>query len=370
MKFMEELSLFKEKICVYPFGRSFVPVLNHIEMMNRAIEITALVSPKGWGLVGNTYDNGRLHVASDFKNIPSDIDILLIPGFEQFPFFEDKAVERILEVVSQFKRVISYHKFSKKNEELLRMTLHNNFCLYETFPDTTGFKIEPTYASERILPINTPILAIAEMLDGTDAFEVGLALRAEFTNMGYKVVQIGSRPYCDVVGGNQIPNFMRYTTLSEVEKVFQFNRYVKYLSEKEDPDLIILNVPDAIQSYDEKHTVGFGILPYLIFKAVRVDFLIVCSIFYQDSPEIFEIINQACTYKFDTSVGLFHMSGLRFDIEKMERSKILYGEYLDSDTVDKYIEKSREKYKIPIMNLKNNANISAACELVIESLSK
>lgn len=36
------------------------------------------------------------------------------------------------------------------------------------------------------------------------------------------------------------------------------------------------------------------------------------------------------------------MSGLRFDIEKMERSKILYGEYLDSDTVDKYIEKVKK----------------------------
>jgi len=203
------------------------------------------------------------------------------------------------------------------------------------------------------------------MWENVDKFYISLALRDIFLKHGYKVSQIGSRSYCEMMGFHSFPRFMLNPKIDEVKKVILFNRFIKNIYEIEKSDIIIISIPGAVQSYNSIYTNKFGILHYLISKAIIIDFLIMCTFYENDGVDFFNLISKSCIYKFGCPVDFFHMSNNRtyLVMDKMENN------YLPRTKVDEILEKYYNKSSFFIANVLSKSGINKLYEQIINKLT-
>ena len=326
-----------KNMVIFPYNLDFEFVLKYSHMLNPEYAIKYLVSPHGWKLCGNRVAYRKdgeaiqyLQVQSNFNEMPQDVDTLLIPSFKSNSQYEKIVLEKTVSILSQLQTVICCNQFNKEFLGFLQNKCQQAECNFINWitpqsPTEFSFYNEKKYDNDfdflsydesksSLLPINTPIIAIAGMGENTDKFEVSLSLRKQLSETGYQVSQIGSRNYCELLGFHSFPSFMLNEKIDERLKIVLFNRYMKQIEEIERPDLLIITIPGAIQNFSQDITQGFGLLPYMVCQAVLVDYFILCSYFVEkNSDRFFNTLQEMCKYKFNCGVDCFHMSKNQID---------------------------------------------------------
>lgn len=348
-------------VCVYPYGSEFEPVLKHSILIDESYEINGLISPRGWGLSGKEITIKQksgskvLTVLSSFADIRVEFNTIIVPDFDISDQFTETVLRNIIEKVSTIRFLLWFPQLNLEQERRLNEACHNANCFLgyyskQSWTDDTLFCME-NQDTEELEECTVPTIAISGSWENTDKFEISLSLRDSFLNMGYRVSQIGSRNYCELLGFHSFPIFMLNPGLDVVKKVILFNRYIKRLIDIENPDLLIVTIPGAISSYDSKFTNGFGILPFLIFKAMTVDFH-VSTVFYENiTNEYIHLISDSCKYKFDSPVDCFHMTNMFINASESYERKEIVTEKVSRKMVDDLLMCNNEKPVIPVMNL-------------------
>ena len=307
----------RKNLCVYPYGEDFAAVLRQGRLLRPHIEVSRLVSPAGWGLVGESIPfcrDGAVKNLTVTSSLGPDLEgsTVFVPPFPDITGLEEKIVDNIIGQASQISSVILSAKLHPESLQRLAQV-----CAVEDLntagPDEMAM-LDPEARALR--EIGTPVIAVCGLWESMDKFEVSLILRQKFLDAGYAVSQIGSRNYSEMFGFHSFPRFMFDPSLGETAKVFMFNQYIQRIEEQEAPDVIIMGIPGETHSFSDKVPGRFGILPFIASKAVLIDCLLYCTCYNLIDSEFLETVSQSCFYRLGCEIDAFHVSGAMMDLEQ------------------------------------------------------
>ena len=364
------------KICIYPYSEEVQLVLRHGALLSSTWKVAALVSPRSWGFVGQEIPCGSetLTVEPSLDHMPDDIDYILIPEF--FGNLIDSSVvkrmlSRIVPVLGRLRGVMLSAVLDDENYEMLKNSC-NGICEFIDL-NLISSDLDPVQQVEKrkgILEIDVPVVSIMGMWDSTDKFEVSLALREKFIGNGYKVTQIGSRNYCEIMGFHSFPRFMLDPTEGEEDKIYRFNRYLKHLVEEESPDVLIITVPGGTQQLNNQFPNRFGILPFLVSKAVAFDALILCTLYEPNAGELFELISTSFKYKYGCEADAFHMSNTVFDAASISEKEAIRLNHIARSDVEKAVNENYAGLAAPMVDIYSAGGAEKLYNTIVDKLTE
>jgi peptide maturation system protein (TIGR04066 family) len=354
-----------EKIIVYPYNdEQFLPVLRH-PVFFKDFHISYLVSPKGWG---NRNVNGSLNITCDFDSALEYCHTVLISESGALLDFENSIMPKIMHSIEQGKNIICTMPLHNESFKLIHGHCESHGVYFKYFNYPEEYKVREIYERGKFLyDISTPVIFVFGLGERTNKFEIQLSLRENIMNMGYKVSQIGTRGYCELLGFHSMPCFMFDNSVSETDRIVLFNHYVKNVEMKESPDVIIIGVPGAIMALNNSIINEFGILAYEMCLAVTPDSSVL-SCYYEDYNEeyFFEYVKMF-KYKFGCQLDCFNLSNIKIDWQSSRLENKMNCLSLDS----KFIDEKKKKYKsirTPVFNVLNYADAKNMAELIIKKL--
>jgi len=200
----------------------------------------------------------------------------------------------------------------------------------------------------KLMPIDAPIISVFSIGDYCGQSQTEYSIRKYFLDKGYKVMQICSHEHGHLIGCLPLPDFLYDITIAVADKILMFNRFIHRHSKNENPDVIILGVPQPIMKYNDFILNGFGILPFIVQHAVQSDIGIV-SLYYNEqyTYEYLENFANLCKYRFGVSAEFFSVSNCSISrgIDRVDELEYLY---LTSDFVDNKLKKNSENNRFTI----------------------
>ncbi|MCL2717956.1 MAG: hypothetical protein FWE14_04165 [Lachnospiraceae bacterium] len=208
---------------------------------------------------------------------------------------------------------------------------------------------------KKIYTPSKPIIFVGEMTEGLDAFEIVLGMTDFFRKEGYKTVTLTEKPYHSLLNINSIPDFIRHHDMDENNKVYAFNQLVKQLEEKENPNIIIVQLPGALMRFNDKLTAGFGIIPYLISLAVQAECMVVSTFYDTMNPAFYETLSERFEHQLGVGINALCISNVFIDVpDSMENNSFSYLR-VEQEKVDKEVFELNQNSEIP--NLKICVNV-------------
>ncbi len=373
----------KEMTMLYPYNIEFAPILRHKTLLNY-FDIRTIVSPNGWGLCGNDAgfadegDNIGIIVKDNFIKELEHCETVIICDFVINEDFKQVVINNMFFAIKMNKNVICTLELSKEVIQNLENESKKKGVYFKYF-NTIRDEIENTiinnseinYESiiEKVYDVKIPTIFVGGITEKTNKFEIQLSLREILLQRGFKVSQIGTRAYSELLGFHSFPSFMYLNRMSESQKIVSFNRFVKGIESKEDPDIFIIGIPGSLMPFNNVLTNKFGILGYEIAQAVQPDYSIISVLYDTFDVEFFKNLKTSFRYKFGFDTDCFNMSNFGFDsLFSKQIEKMCFNLY-KSDRVD--IQKAKYKeLNVPIYNVLNTEDSIKMCDDLVQTLAE
>jgi len=363
---------------VFPYGHDCEPIIRHSNLLDQGCRIVALISPGGWGLAGKSIKLGNseisLTVRESLQEVTEEFDTLYIPAFDVVEKVENRLVNQMVKLIPHLMHVYCAARLTNTNLNKLEDTCRqvSPICTFENLseqktPEAYDLSM-PTENYPSLHPLDVPVVIVAGLWEKTDKFEISLALRERLLKNGYRVTQIGSRDGCEMLGFHSFPGFMFRKDVDAADKVIHFNRWIIQVAEREQPDLLLLTIPGAVQDFNEQFTRGFGLLHHQVFKAVAPDVLIMCMFFSFDPKEFLKEISESCRYRFGTPIDVFHISNLFIDITSSEEVNRVVTINVYREIVSEMLSKRSAASPIPMFNALEPADCDRMFDVIIKKL--
>ena len=345
---------FKNAI-VYPYGYEFAPILYGLLKQKQIDNSVTLISPVGWGLngldAGEALGRSKIGIKIsnlDFMEAARDSNSYIVAPFGDF---EDIKYNEILN--NEIKNNIRNAKASGLGIIDLRQPL----IYSEDQKDIKKYKKNE---------LSVPVVFVNGVMENVNKLDVQFELGFSLRKKGYKVAQIGTRSYCNVLGMYPFPLFM-FDTIHEIEKVNMFKSFVTNICIQDKPDVIIIGIPGGSMPFNDDVPNGYGILNYLASMAVRADYTITCTNFeYWDTKELSKLYY----YRFGHQIDAIVMSNLKVTYDPLETPEKLLLEKLDHTKIHDLISNYPLKSEIPLFDIFNQNDVEGMTNHLIDSLGK
>jgi len=368
----------KENVIVFPYDSHFTPLLRY-KNFSDSYNVVCLSSFPGWGLCGKDagYADGgceiNLIVENRFEECFEICNTVIFTESDNY-IEHESVVNKMFTAVEAGKNVISLIQLGGRLEEIETHCKNRNvyFKYYRKNKSNHHYLQSKIGKEGGLLEINTPIIAVIGISENTHKFALQLELKNHLNTVGYNALLVGSRPYCEFLGYNSFPEFMSDSSISESDKIYLLNRYIKEIEMEEKPDVIIIGVPGGIIPYNNRISNNFGITAFEVFQSVMPD-LSVLSIFHEIyMPEYFKFISDVVKHRFGFNIDVLNIANRQIDHIEMASSnpeKIKYVT-LNSKFIDKRILECKALTDIPMYNVLNNTDSYNLIETLIDKLAE
>ena len=355
-----------EKILIYPYNKSYKPVVVHQKLIASSLpntQIESLVSPRGWGLEDDIVDGsyGVIKVSCDFE---AELDKCTMVWFVedgnlQLP--EDILFDKLHKAIHANKKIIYTRKKNNSQYEQATNLIPNVLKVTINI-----HKISNLFTKPMCYKIDVPVLVVLGLEENTDKFEVQLGLREEFISRGYKVSSISSRRDSDILGAHSIPEFMFKNEICEADKIVQYNHYVKEVELDENPEIIIIGIPGGVIQFDSFNHNNYGIIAFEISNAVPCDCAVMCSPYYQFFNGDYSEVYNDMLNKYGFSVEYCHVAPVTIDTRTIADDFIRGFLSIKKDFVK---DKVRDYNRDDVLYLGDKSGLEIAVDGIIDKLN-
>ncbi len=362
----------KEKVIVYPFDIQFVPILRHSCFISD-FEIIGLISPSGWGLCGKDAgcaDYGEtigIKVGSDFEALLEACDTVIFTESHIPLDFKKNIQPKIDKAVQKRKNIICTVSTGDEFNSIYSMRCKDQGTYFKYYNFTRNEGDANECEAEYIHKIDAPVVFVMGMGERAHKFQIQLDLREHFKRMGYRISQIGSRSYCEMLGFHSVPAFMYGNCVPDYKKIILFNHYVKGIEISEKPDLIIIGIPGGMMPFNNEFTNRFGITAYEISRAVAADAVVLSTLYEDYKPEYFKELYTVIKYRFGAEVDCYNLANVKFDWDGSSQNGSATYITIDSRLVDEK-RKGFLSLDTPVFNTLNPDSAGKMADYLIERL--
>lgn len=327
----------RKKALLFPYDTSLLHMVVNRETI-KEYEIVSVVSLKSWGYCGADagaklgIDTGLI-VSDNFCKALTEVETVIVA---------DTNIPLEYNLINTYKEKVKgagkeFLDIRYKSKEYEKIASHENL-----FSD----------GIPQIRDINKPLVMVVGTGTNTGKFDLQLRVREIFLDEGYKVSQIGSKPYCELWGFHSFPDFMG-GTLEGAEKILKFNQYVNYISNSEDSDVVIIGVPGGVVPISNKLFDDYGLMNYMVANAVKPDYVILNTGFVDYNKQYIEAMTKALKYRLDYDVDSVFLSNFFINWEATDSLDKLVYMTIPTDIMNEEAE------KCGCYSLYNNENIEA-----------
>lgn len=166
--------------------------------------------------------------------------------------------------------------------------------------------------------IRTPIVAVVGEGESTQKFHLQELLKSELEDRGYSTLLIGSKPFCEFLGQYSFPTHLFCGKHSDREQIILFNKYIRFIEEKHNPDIIIIGIPGGMMKCTDIYCGDCGALAFKVFQAIKPDYVIASLFFAEYYPGFFREFGSFVRGRLDCEVDTFNISNRMIDWEELE----------------------------------------------------
>jgi len=302
-----------KKAIIIPYDNE---AYHFIKYNNYEYHINGLVSPRGWGL--NKKDCGV--AAGDQSNgmivneLNEEFGTILMVESTMDISFEEYIIPKLKELCCDNKEIVVLRKLSEKENELLTV-FSNEHNMTLTYFEKMNFNDTDC---EELQSFRVPVIFVTGLMEGVRKFDVQLKLRHEMIEKGVQLSQIGTKSYAEFFGFDSFPEFMFDQRLSIREKILMFNNFVKTVEFEQNPDAIIIGVPGELMPISNKIVENFGVMNFMVSKAVTPDSVCVVMPYGDYDASNFEELKHSLKYGFSYMVDSFVISNISLDQSESE----------------------------------------------------
>ncbi len=354
----------KEKALIYPYDIYSCPIVRHCQSLTN-YEIVGIVSPKGWGFTGKdagTVDGGislGIIVCNNFGDLLNGYDTAIFTESNNWIDFEKNLYPEIISKIREKKNIVCSFELNKDVRKELIRECDKSDVYFKYFNETREFS-ELSCKTEILYDIKTPVIFVLGTTERTHKFEIQLTVRENLLKKSYRISQVGSRKACELFGFHSFPEFMYDLSLSDSNKIIMFNRFIKKIEDKEEPDVLVIGIPGGIMPLDKKHTNHFGLIAFQVANAISPDAVIFSSTYEEYNPDYFEKISTSIKYKLGFEVDAHVLSNMKIDWEETRQGPNVVYLTLTSEFVDQkkifYRQQGIQVYNV--LNLSDSAKLT------------
>lgn len=330
----------KNEAIVYPYSIQFAPIVRFLRHQGE-FDIISAVMPGYWyknGVDASFVDEGDIigiPIIQDFESEMSICETVIWADYAySSPLFRSKVCKQMQNAIKNGKSIYCCQQLSEeeyKSFKDLDTQGRFQYCVNQkTVFDEDRFRSDDAEADE----IDTPIITVMGLSENCQKMETQLYLRRMFEKNGYKILQIGTRNYCEFLGFHSFPQFMGNLKLSETEKVIRFKSYIKYLEKTERPNIIIIGIPGGICNISKNLPSDFGITAYEVLSAVSSDYniLMLWNEMYND--RLIGELKRIAAYRYNTNLDMICISNISLNKDGLldKGHQIGYNIYSNSET--------------------------------------
>ena len=282
--------------------------------------------------------NKTLGIQNSYSEMLERCDTILI--LDNYRLYKDELYyEVIRQGIEQGKKII----ITPRAEAQLDLeTFEDQYILLKN-NDIISFSTEQIPERKRFIIENIPVIAVSGMGKNCSKFETQLLLYETVQKQGYRCVWVSSNELGAMFGGYALPDSL-FSGISFEDKVIEFNHFVYKLSIHENPDIMIIGIPEGITEFEMYEYNHFGEYPLVIGSALTIDSSILCTYFLNQIN--LQGLRSLCDYsesKYGMPVHAISVGKTVFESE--EGSNRISYSFLEESYLKKYFVKN---HKMPI----------------------
>lgn len=341
----------RKKVALYPFFPRLLPYIKYYEKLQDQYDISEVYAPEGLGLTNrdiafacNHPSIGKKGILID-KIMESNVEILaLVDDMEDD--FKNEEFYHIAEMTLEMRKKVNY--YAKSMDSIS----HGMWELSDRYKEDMKIILEEPKQNKLGQTkggLQTPVILIGGLVDEPDVLEVLLQVYLNLKELGLRVSVFTKTPFSLGTSFHSI-NPLFENKFDEKRKISNLKDTLKEIEHLENPDIILIESPDAIMEYNELANNGYGIRTYMLSLAAIPDSMICVIPTELCVEEYVSMVSNFVKEKYNTVLDGVHASNVVIDSLDVMQSQKLSWVYIPLEEVDKNLEKNGKGFKIPIIN--------------------
>lgn len=285
----------KKKLFLYPYTKSMDSLLKLKEELEEYVIETVGCFKEDQTYLMERYP--ELKIVCSYEEGLKDADSLLL---------NEELEEQMEEAAQKCKE----YAIAQKKEILQEKET------FEAIEDLRGYKLKA---------MEVPVLAILGSGEQCSKFESTSILAGRIREHGYHVLAISGNPYAKANKMEKIPDYFFRNTVDLETKIMNFNRYVAELCEKQNPDIIVVEIPGGILPIAKMEYFHFGEFALVVTEALEIDAAVynvyenVATLDEKELESYLKTLAEHCLYKYRIPISFFAVSSQHLKPNKEEK---------------------------------------------------
>jgi len=347
----------KKRLGIIPFLKNNYPLIMYPPP---DVKINSVIAPQGAGIEGNDIsilrnrENTGINGLSNIEEGYNNCDVILITDVgllknceNEFKYLSvnkvrDYAKNALDNAITHNKDIICFSSLDKSDQKKYLDLCKSKGIKFEYYEQ----KAIESDTPQKLKQINIPIVLIAETIYDNDGYEIFLKLIQSFNLDNKKVLAISEDKY-NVLYKQYSVTFWNNT--DPELNVIGINNYVARLADEIKPDVILIKLPKPMTKFDDEITFDFGMTAFLLSQALKVDYMIYCSLYSLVDPQLMSSLNENFISKYGYPISAIHVANQITDTQE-DLKEIMQTSFIDHKNNMKAI---RESTNMPFYNLNN-----------------
>ena len=140
-------------------------------------------------------------------------------------------------------------------------------------------------------------------------------------------------------------------TRSESQKIDKLNEYTRALILNEQPNIILMEAPDAVMRFSDMAVNGHGILSYMQCQAIPPDYFVFTVSFEFADANLINDLDVDFQTRLGSPINAVSVSNMIFDSMKIQVSHEISCLYSNINHVNQKIKSEQANTKVPLFNI-------------------
>ena len=359
-----------KNLMIYPFNKRVSAIARYAQLLKGYI-LTAAVSPKNYGYDGKDVsyiDGGEfvgITITSSFREGLEQCDCILFSAstfLMDMNYYEEKIQE-----AGNCGKEIWITKELVKDFTNAQKSIPTGVKVLGSNPDQLRVSYNDT---NTIQEINVPILSLFQVGEFCHGFDTQLLMAERFEKEGYRVSKVSSNTLGALFNVHMVPDYIYDPHMPYEDKIVSFNHFLNSIVEDNQPDILLLEVEEAILPYNNRITNHFGVIPTIISKSAQADVSIL-SLYYSDyNKEYLDRLRTFCRYALNAEVNYINMTNETMFVKEINYTDPLHYVSVDRDILLNSIGSNFKDYDCMFFHTYDLVSVDAVYRDILCKLSQ
>ncbi len=305
----------------------------------------------------------------DFEDALKGSDVLLLADTPSTDLLYQDLKARALQALSRGIAVRSAVTFTGKDLEELQAAAAETGSRLELPPNP---KQEDDYISEVYHRQQSIVVAVGALTQGLSTEWTAASLAGSLRKQGLETVLVSPHSNAGLLGGCCYSMDSILQAGNPQEQVQAVNNLLWRLQTRRQPDILLVELPDAMQMFTDLCPGSYGIWTYLVTRAMQIDYLVLVSPAEDLNQSGFEEMSMEFRFRYGAPIDAVIIRDRTIDrAASREEERVMY-EKTDPELMEAYLAELQEQEKdtMRFYTADRPAEIERLTEQMIRTLSE